>query len=275
MFWSSRKTTDLSFRFENVYIHPTAEIGQDVDIGPFTYIGPNCRIGDRCRLHNNVTLAANVLMGEENEIFPSAVIGAEPQDKKYEGEESWVRMGDRNTVRECVTINAGTKLGGGETVIGSNNLLMASAHVAHDCILEDHITLANNVLLGGHVRVERHASFGGLAAVHHFVSVGQYAFVGGMARVTQDVPSFMLVEGNPVRVWSINKVGLKRNGVTPDAMRALKESHRMIFRSRGDRHQSLNKALAQHGSVAEVKALVEFLRKSEEGNRGRAREPHR
>ena len=275
MFWSSRKTTDLSFRFENVYIHPTAEIGHDVDIGPFTYIGPNCRVGDRCRIHNNVTLAGNTILGEENEIFPSAVIGAEPQDKKYEGEESSVFIGDRNTVRECVTINAGTKLGGGRTVIGSDNLLMASCHVAHDCILEDNITLANNVLLGGHVRVERYASFGGLAAVHHFVSVGQYAFVGGMARVTQDVPSFMLVEGNPVRVWSINKVGLKRNGISPDSMRALKEAHRMIFRSRGDRQQALERAVERYGAVREVSDLVEFLRKSEAGNRGRAREPRR
>ena len=276
MFWSSRKTgAELSFRYENAYIHPTAEIGNDVDIGPFTYVGPNCRIGDRSRLHNNVTLVANVILGEENEIYPSAVIGGTPQDKKYEGEDSWVIMGDGNVVRECVTINGGTKLGEGVTRIGSHNLVMASAHIAHDCILEDSITLANNVLLGGHVRVEHHASFGGLAAVHHFVTVGCYAFVGGLARVTQDVPPFMLVEGNPVRIWSINKVGLKRNGLSAEAMRALKESHRMLFRARGARQEAVEKVLHEHGEFDEVRHLVEFLKLSEVGNRGRAREPNR
>jgi UDP-N-acetylglucosamine acyltransferase len=275
MFWSSRKTADITLRFENVSVHPTAEIGLDVEIGPFTYIGPNCRVGDRCRLHNNVTIVANTVLGEENEVFPAAVLGGVPQDKKYEGEDSWVIIGNSNTIRECVTINGGTKLGGGITRLGNHNLIMASCHIAHDCILEDYITMANNVLLGGHVMVEHHASFGGLAAVHHFVTVGQYAFVGGLARVTQDLPPFMLVEGNPVRVWSINKVGLKRQGIIPESMRALKEAHRLIFRARGPRNEALKKVLDMYPEVPEVRALVEFLQNSEKGNRGRAREPVR
>ncbi|MBI4605874.1 MAG: acyl-ACP--UDP-N-acetylglucosamine O-acyltransferase [Planctomycetes bacterium] len=273
MFWSSRKTTELEFRYENVYVHPTAELGVDVELGPFTYVGPSCRVGDGTRLHNNVTLVANTILGEGNEVFPGAVLGAIPQDKKYQGEESWVIIGDRNVIRECVTVNSGTLLGGGVTRMGHRNLIMASCHIAHDCILEDDITMANNVLLGGHVRVERHAAFGGLAAVHHFVTVGQHAFVGGLARVTQDVPPFMLVEGNPVRVWSINKVGLKRNGVAVGTVAALKEAHRLLFRSRVPRRDAVDRLLAEQGSVPEVAALVEFLLATERGNQGRARQP--
>lgn len=273
MFWSSRKTEEISFRYENVYIHPTAEIGVDVELGPFTYIGPNCRVGDRSRLHNNVTLVGNTSLGEGNEVFPGAVLGAIPQDKKYQGEETWVVIGARNVIRECVTINSGTLLGGSVTSVGNGNLIMASCHIAHDCILEDDITMANNVLLGGHVRVERHASFGGLAAVHHFVTVGRHAFVGGLARVTQDVPPFMLVEGNPVRVWAINKVGLKRAGLSPRVLRALKDAHRTLFRSRTPRKEGIDALLEEHGEVQEVTALLEFLAATERGNQGRARQP--
>ncbi len=273
MFWSSRKTEELSFRYENVYIHPTAEIGGDVELGPFTYIGPNCRVGDGSRLHNNVTLVGNTALGEGNEVFPGAVLGAIPQDKKYQGEETWVVIGNQNVIRECVTVNSGTMQGGGITRIGHRNLIMASCHIAHDCILDDDITMANSVLLGGHVRVESHASFGGLAAVHHFVTVGQHAFVGGLARVTQDVPPFMLVEGNPVRIWSINKVGLKRNGVSAAALRALKEAHRILFRSRLQRKEGADSLLQAHAGVSEVRALVEFLAATEAGNQGRARQP--
>lgn len=274
MFWSSRKTTpELSLRFENVYIHPTAEVGADVEIGPFSFIGPNCRIGDGCHIHNNVTLVANSVLGEGNEIFAGAVIGGIPQDKKYQGEDSWVILGDDNVIRECVTVNGGTLQGRGITRIGSRNLIMASCHIAHDCILEDDITMANNVLLGGHVRIERHASFGGLAAMHHYVTIGQHAFVAGLARVTQDVPPYMLVEGNPVRVWSINKVGLRRNGVSPEALKALKEAHRLLFRSRLPRNEVLNRLLRDYPQFKEITTLVEFMVGTENGNQGRARQP--
>jgi UDP-N-acetylglucosamine acyltransferase len=273
MFWLSRKTADFSVRQENVCIHPTAEIGAEVEIGPFCYIGPNARIGDGTKLHNGVTLVANTVLGEGNEVFTGAVIGAVPQDKKYRGEDSWVLIGDHNTIRESVTIHGGTAKGGGITRLGSRNLIMASCHIAHDCIIEDEVTMANNVLLGGHVKVESRASFGGLAAIHHFVTVGRYAFVGGLARVTQDVPPFMLVEGNPVRVWSINKVGLRRNGVSPAAMRALKEAHKLVFRSRAPRREVFERLLAQYPDVAEIRTLVEFLLSIESGNQGRARQP--
>lgn len=274
MFWSSRKTTtELSFRYENVYIHPTAEIGVDVEIGPFAYIGPNCRIGDGNRIHNNVTLVANTILGEGNEIYPNAVIGGIPQDKKYQGEDSWVILGSQNVIRECVTINGGTLQGRGITRLGNRNLIMASCHIAHDCILEDDITMANNVLLGGHVKIEHHASFGGLAAMHHFVTIGQHAFVAGLARVTQDVPPFMLVEGNPVRVWSINKVGLRRQGFSPEALKGLKEAHKQLFRSRLPRHEVLDRLFSTYSHLPEVMALAQFVINQEKGKQGRARQP--
>jgi UDP-N-acetylglucosamine acyltransferase len=276
MFWSRKNPeleTRVDARFENAFIHPTAEIGADVEIGPFSYVGPECRVGDGCHLHNNVTLFANVALGERNEIYPGAVIGGLPQDKKYVGEDSRLVIGNRNVIRECVTISSGTKQGGGLTAIGDRNLIMASCHVAHDCILEDDIIVANNVLLGGHVRVEAHANFGGLAAVHHYVTVGRHAFVGGLTRVTQDVPPFMLVEGNPLRIWSINKVGLKRTGVPASTLAALKEVHRLLFRSKAARKGLFQEIEAQFGEVPEVRYLLDFVRATERGNQGRARQP--
>lgn len=273
MFWSSRKTADLSFRYENVYVHPTAEIGMDVEVGPFSYIGPHCRIGDGTRIHNNVSIMGYTHMREGNEVFPGAVIGGVPQDKKYRGEETWVDIGSNNVIRECVTIHCGTGLGGAVTKIGSRNLIMACCHIAHDCILEDDITMANNVLLGGHVKVESFVGFGGLAAVHHFVTIGAHGFVGGLARVTQDIPPYMLVEGNPVRIWSTNKVGLRRHGVSAEAMAALKEAHRLLFRSKRSRKEAVEAILADSGHLPEVRKLLEFLENTQKGNQGRARQP--
>jgi len=273
VFWSSRKQTELSVDNEYVVVHPTAEIGADVSIGPFTYIGPNCRVGDGCNLHNNVSLLANTVLGENNEIYPGAVIGADPQDKKFEGEDSWVLIGDGNIVRECVTIHLGTRHGGGNTVIGNNNLLMACCHVAHDCILGDGITMANNVLLGGHVVVENNATFGGLAAVHHFTTVGESAFIGGMARISLDVPPYMLVEGSPMKVWSINKVGLKRQGFTAEAVESLKEAHRCLYREDYSRVEALKILRDKLWGCREVQTLVNFLDRADQGHKGRARQP--
>ena len=273
MFWSSRKQTELSVDNEHVVVHPTAEIGADVSIGPFTYIGPNCRVGDGCNLHNNVSLLANTVLGENNEIYPGAVIGADPQDKKFEGEDSWVLIGDGNIVRECVTIHLGTRHGGGNTMIGNNNLLMACCHVAHDCILGDGITMANNVLLGGHVVVENNATFGGLAAVHHFTTVGESAFIGGMGRISLDVPPYMLVEGSPMKVWSINKVGLKRQGFTAEAVESLKEAHRCLYREDYSRVEALKILRDKLWGCREVQTLVNFLDRADQGHKGRARQP--
>lgn len=272
MFWSTRKTAELELPYENVFVHPTAEIGEDVEIGPFTYIGPNCRVGDRCRLHNNVSLVANTVLGEDNEVFPGAVLGAVPQDKKYSGEDCWVVIGSANVIRECVTIHGGTELGGRISRVGDRNLLMAGCHVAHDCVVEDDVILANNVLLGGHVHVEQSANLGGLAAVHHFVTIGRHAFVAGTSRVNQDVPPFLLWQENRVR--TINKVGLRRHGFSERVVDALKQAHRILYRERLPREEALRRLEESLGDVEEVAAIVRAIRRTQQGHQGRARQPY-
>jgi len=262
MIWSSRKDAELAARFENAFVHPTAEIAPDVEIGPFCFIGPECRVGEGTRLHNHVTLVANVTLGAHNEVFPSAVIGGLPQDKKYDGEDSRLVIGDHNVIRECVTISTGTKLGGGLTQIGNRNLIMASCHIAHDCILEDDIVVANNVLLGGHVKVESFASFGGLAAVHHFVTVGRHAFVGGPSVVTQDVPPFITIAGQPCAPHGINSEGLKRRGFTPEQIRNLKNAYRVLYRSDLKLADAVSELKKRAQAQPELGIFVDFIGES-------------
>ncbi|MEM7264026.1 MAG: acyl-ACP--UDP-N-acetylglucosamine O-acyltransferase, partial [Planctomycetota bacterium] len=265
MFWSTRKT-DLSFQYENVSIHPSAEVGSDVEIGPFTVIGPNCRIGDGCHVHNNVTLVANTVLGDRTEVFPGAVIGAVPQDKKYSGEDCWVIIGDDNTIRECVTIHGGTDLGGKITRIGNRNLLMAGCHVAHDCVIENDTIIANNVLLGGHCQVESYANLGGQAAVHHFVTVGRHAFVAGTARVNTDVPPFMLWQGDTVR--TINKVGLRRRGFTQKQIMALRGAFKRLYREGLPRNVAIEQIREDSSGVGEIDQLLRSLERTQRGRQG-------
>jgi UDP-N-acetylglucosamine acyltransferase len=271
VFWPTRKSAPFDLQYDRVSIHPTAEIGQDVEIGPFTFIGPNCRIADGCRIHNNASIIANTVIGPGSDVFPGAVIGAVPQDKKYRGEDCWVIIGHSNTIRECVTIHGGTEGGGRVTRVGHRNLLMAGCHIAHDCLVEDDVILANNVLLGGHVHVERGANLGGLAAVHHFVTIGQYAFVAGTSRVNQDVPPFCLWQGEEIR--TINKIGLKRHGIPDRALDALKRAHRILFRDGLPRTEALARVVAELGHIEEIAVLVQSIRHSQRGHQGRARQP--
>jgi len=272
LFWSTRKTPELGFRFENVSIHPTAEIADDVEIGPFSFIGPNCRIGAGCRLHNNVSLVANTVLGRDNEIFPNAVLGAAPQDRKYDDEDSWVVVGNGNTVRECVTIHGGTAQGGHITRVGHRNLLMACCHVAHDCLVEDDTTIANGVLLGGHVHVGRRANLGGLAAVHHFVTIGEYAFVAGMARVHRDVPPFMLWQDDSVK--TVNKVGLRRHGICETSLEALKTACKELYRDRNPWRETLRSLEERYPACREIAVLADAHRRMERGHQGRALQPY-
>ena len=255
-----------------VWIHPTAEIDDDVEIGPFSHVGEGVRIGRGTVLMNNVTIHGPTVIGERNTFFPGAVIGALPQDLSYHGEDSRLIIGDDNVFRECVTRNRGTAKGDGATRVGSRNLLMACCHVAHDCILEDEIIIANGVLLGGHVRVESCATFGGVAAVHHFATIGKMAFVGGLTRIVKDVPPFMTVEGNPSRVWCVNVVGCRRHGLTREAIDALKEAHKIIFRREGGWKDAFEEIESRNDLCEEVQYLIDFLREVEKGKQGRARE---
>jgi UDP-N-acetylglucosamine acyltransferase len=262
-------------------IHPTAlvesgaRIHASAEIGPFSVIGPKVSIGPGTRLVHSVTVAGRSTLGARNLVHPYAVIGGDPQDLKFKGEDSTVVIGDENVIREGVTINKGTLVGGGETVIGSRNLLMATAHVAHDCIVGDHCILANGCLLAGHVRVESHAILSGWVVVHHFATVGQHAFVGGGSRVNQDAPPFMVLQGLEGEVRGVNSVGLRRRGFKPEGINALREAHRILWRSGLPKPEALAELERQHGTVEEVRTLVDFLRASDGGHMGRRREQRR
>ena len=190
-------------------IHPQARIAESVEIGPFCVVGPDVEIGAGSRLLANVVVRGRVTIGRYNEIHPGAVLGGEPQDKGYSQEPTSVTIGDHNVIREAVTVNRGTSKDVGDTRIGNHCYLMATSHIAHDCQLGDHIVIANGTMLGGHCRVHDFVSISGSVAAHHFVTIGSYSFVAGMSRVLQDVPPFMLCEGQPARPRCVNAVGLR------------------------------------------------------------------
>jgi UDP-N-acetylglucosamine acyltransferase len=256
-------------------VDPRAELETDVEIGPFCVVGPYVRIGRGTRLLNNVTLTHHVTIGSDNVIYPGTVIGGEPQDLSYQGSDTQVLIGDRNTIRECVTINRGTEKEDGITSLGSDNYLMACCHVAHDCRLGDHIVMANGCLLGGHVRVQDRASLSGGVAVHHFTTVGCFSFVAGLSRVLHDVPPFMLVEGQPGRPRCINVVALKRNNFSADVIDCLAEAHRLIYRARVGLDHA-REILRANGQLSpRVNQLLSFLENMQIGRHGRAREVRR
>lgn len=254
-------------------IHQGAEIGKDVEIGPFSVIGKNVKIDNGNIIKNNVTIAGNTTIANNNVIFPNAVIGSEPQDLKYYGEQTKLIIGSNNVVRECVTINTGTENGGGETLIGNNNFFMACSHIAHDCIIEDNVLIANGVLLGGHVKIEKYAKLMGLAGIQPFVTIGQHSYVGGLARIVQDVPPYMIIEGNPAKVRQVNTIGLERAGLSQDRINAIKEAFKQLFRSEIlNRNQILSEIESRENLLPEVKVLIDFFRNVDKGKLGRYRE---
>lgn len=254
-------------------VDPRARLADDVEIGPYSVVGPDVTLGPGCVAENHVTVTGHTTIGASCHIHSSAVIGGVPQDLKYKGEETELIIGDGNTIREFVTINAGTAGGGGRTVIGKDNLLMAYVHVAHDCVLGSHIVLANVATLGGHIRVEDGARVSGLAAVHHFVTIGRLAFVGGLAGVVRDVPPFTMVTGNPARIRGLNLEGMKRAGFDREDTSALKEAYRLLYRSDYNRTQAIEEIRAQGlDEQPSTRELVEFLVASERGRRGRGHE---
>jgi len=259
----------------NSSIDPHAEIGEDVQIGPFCVVGPNARIGQGTKLENNVTLMGHVTLGEHNHLYPGVVIGGEPQDLSYRGDNTQVIVGDYNTFREGVTVNRGTQKEDGITSLGDHNFLMACSHVAHDCRLGSHIVIANNTLLGGHVRIQDKASLSGGAAVHHFTTIGAYSFIGGLSRVLHDVPPYMLVEGSPARPRCINVVALKRNGFANEVISSLAETHRLLYRAKVglDHAREILRGNEQH--IPQVNQLLSFIEDQQEGRHGRARDLRR
>lgn len=248
-------------------IHPGAQLHPTVQIGAYAVIGDNVKVGSQTKIGAHAVLEGPTEIGARNQIFPGAAIGLEPQDLKYDGAPSWVRIGDDNRIREYVTINRAT--GAGEaTVIGDRNLLMAYVHVAHNCVLEDSVVIANGVALAGHVHIETKATIGGVLGIHQFVHIGRLAMVGGMSRIDRDVPPYMLVEGNPARVRSLNLVGLKRAGINGKSLADLKKAFQTLYRS----DYTFNQAVEQLHLICEheqVQHLRLFLERSQlPGRRG-------
>ena len=259
-------------------IHPTAEVApgaeldSDVVIGPFCWVGARVRIGRGTVLGPHVVVQGQTTIGEENRFVAQCSIGGLPQDLKYAGEESSLVLGDRNVVREFVTINIGTAAGSWVTTVGNDNLIMACAHVAHDCVLEDEIILGNNVLLAGHVRVESRSIISGGAAINHFVTVGTMAMVGGMARVVKDVAPYMVLEGSPARVRGVNLVALQRREVEPETISQLRDAWRRLFGEDTPVALAMQEIEARGNLRPEVARLIAFLRDMERGFQGRYRE---
>jgi UDP-N-acetylglucosamine acyltransferase len=256
-------------------IHPTAiiehgaELARDVVVGPYAVIGPRVRLRQGCRVDAHAVVAGDTEIGAGTEIHAHAVVGGEPQDLKYRGSETRLVVGERNRIREGVTINLGTEVGGGETRIGDDNILMANSHVAHDCVLGSRIIVANNVMLAGHVRVHDGAILNGGAGVHHFTTIGSYAYVGGLSRITRDVPPFTIVEGHPSRVRGLNVIGLKRAHFPEETIAAIKEAYKRIFRSDRPVRDAVASLRVDFADVEPVQMLVRFLEASESGRQGR------
>lgn len=239
-------------------VHPEAVLGDGVSVGPFTVIGPNVAIGARTRVGPHVTIEGWTRIGEENVIGAGAVIGTEPQDIRYRGEESWVHIGDRNTFREYVTINRANNHMG-VTVVGNDNLLMAYTHVAHNCELGNGIIMTNYCGLAGHVIVEDFVVMGGYAGAHQFVRLGTMAMVGGAAKVIKDIPPYSIVDGQPARIYEINAIGLKRRGLKPSVRADLRKAFRLLTRSGLSLSEALAAIREQVPAGPEVDHLVRFM----------------
>lgn len=259
-------------------IDPNADIGRDVRIGPFCVVDRDVVLGDGCMLHNGVTIAGRTTVGSGCTFFPGAIIGMAPQDLKFHGEKTHLAIGDNNIFREHVTVHPGTENGGAYTRIGNNNMFLVGVHVAHDCTIADHSLFANNVQLAGHVNVESYVSFGGGTGIHHFATIGKHAFVGGLSRITQDVPPFMIAvaaRGPRSEIRMINGVGLQRRGFSEEQILALKKSFLRLF-SRRARSSSIPivttvyKILEERPLDENVEYLCRFLLRSyEHGRHGR------
>jgi UDP-N-acetylglucosamine acyltransferase len=245
-------------------VHPDAVLGEGVEVGPWALIEGTVKIGARTKVGPRVTIEGHTTIGEDNEIFTGAVIGSRTQDKKFDGSISYLRIGDRNAIREYVTINPGT-LEGTETVIGNDNLLMAYSHVAHDCIIHNGATLANSGTLAGHVIVEDKAIIGGLSGVHQFVRIGKLSIMGGCSKAAQDIPPFMMVDGQRAKAYGINSVGLDRAGYSAQDKSDLKKAFKIIFRSGLILKNAITEIKEQIPSGPTIDTLVQFLEKSERG----------
>ena len=245
-------------------IETGAQIAEGCHIGPYCVIGANVTLGQGCTLHSHIVIDGHTELGEANTLYPFASIGLQSQDLKHSGGTTHTRIDAHNTFREYVTVHSATDEGGA-TVIGSHNNLLAYTHVAHDCQLGDHIVMSNVATLAGHVTVEDRAIIGGLAAVHQFCRIGTMSFIGGCSKVVQDIPPYMMADGNPATTRALNKEGLKRNEVSAESQAALKQAHRILFRENLTSTKGVDKTRAEVPASDEIEHLLTFIESSQRG----------
>ncbi len=252
-------------------IHPTAiidakaEIDSDVEIGAFTIVKKDVQIGKGTVIGSHVSIDPFVTIGEDCRIFQYASVGAMPQDLKFKGEETYLKIGRGTVIREFATINRGTEGGGGVTVVGEENFLMAYTHVAHDCKTGKRVILANNATLAGHVTIGDYATVGGLVAIHQFVRIGDYAYIGGKSAVVKDVPPFVIAAGDRAKLGGLNIVGLKRSGATRETLSSLKKAYRIVFRIGLTLNEAVERLKAEVEPLPEVANFIEFIQSSSRG----------
>jgi len=251
-------------------IHPTAiidkssEIDQDVEVGPYTVIGPNVKIGSATVVGPHVYIYKNTTIGKDCQIWKSVSLGTDSQDLKFVGQTTYLEIGDRTAVREFATLNRATTEGGA-TRVGSDCLLMAYTHVAHDCVVGNNVILSNAVNMAGHVTIGDHATISGLTCIHQFVQIGMYSFIGGGSRVPKDVPPFVMAVGNPIMLNGLNTVGLQRKGFSEEVRLELKRAYKIFFRSQYNISQALEYARRELKQLPEIKIFNDFIAHSERG----------
>lgn len=246
-------------------IDPKAEIDENVTIGPWCVIGPEVQIGSGTVIEPNVIMRSHTRIGKNNHFYQFSSIGEDPADKKFDGETTWLEVGDDNIFREGVTLHRGTGVGGGVTKVGDDNLMMPYVHIAHDCIVGSHTVFANNVGISGHVQVGDWAILGGYAGVNQFLKVGAHAMVGGMTHISNDVPAYMIVSGRPATVRSINAVGLERRGFDKQTIAEIREAFKIIYKRNFSLQEAIDQLKALSESCDALNLLIESLESSEKG----------
>ena len=240
-------------------VDPKAKISANVNIGPYSIIGPNVEIGEHTVINSHVSIAGYTKIGKKNKIYPFASIGNNPQDLKYNGEKSYLEIGDCNTIREYVSINPGTDGGGGLTKIGNNCLFMVSSHVAHDCVIGDNVVAVNNVAIGGHVQIDDNAIIGGNSAIHQYIRIGKFAMIGGICAVIRDVIPYGLVHGNRSVLQGINLIGLRRNNIPNQEIALLSKAYKEIFKSENlsENLKNLSEEFKENDLVIEILKFIQ------------------
>ena len=241
-------------------VDPNSKISSNVEVGPYSVIGPNVEVGENTIIQSHVSIAGNTKIGKKNKIYPFASIGNDPQDLKFNGEDTKLEIGDNNKIREYVTINPGTRGGGGITKIGNGCLFMVSSHIAHDCLVEDNVILANNVPLGGHAHIEQNVIIGGNSAVQQFTRVGKFAMIGGMCGVVRDIIPYAMAHGNRSVLQGLNLIGLRRKNVPNKEILVLSEAYKEIFKNE-NLTENLKNLKIEFKKNSLVKDVVEFLEK--------------